>query len=213
MLDRVMERVERLLHSGEEVLRTEHRSEYTANAVDEIKFHQWRGETLSFLAQVFGETHTYLREYSEHCKDALMSDTRRGVAYLRAAKAELDGGLLKRIDSMVSADVFSDFLEMAGHLLEQGYKDPAASLIGAVLEDGLRKIARARQVSFKERDDLSTLSNKLADAEVFNRLTQKRLKVWGDIRNNADHGKFGEYDKTLVAEMHRGVQDFLAQHM
>jgi len=37
--------------------------------------------------------------------------------------------------------MFSDFLEMAGYLLSEAYKDAAAVIIGSILEAQLRKLA------------------------------------------------------------------------
>lgn len=117
------------------------------------------------------------------------------------------------MQALVSAEIFTDFVEMTEHLLEQGYKDPAASLVGAVLEDGLRKISAKNAVTVKAKEDISSLNKKLADAQVYNRLRQKKLQVWNDVRNNADHGKFSEYSKDDVKEMIKGVSDFLAQYL
>ena len=102
---------------------------------------------------------------------------------------------------------------MVEHLLEHGYKDPAASLCGAVLEQGLRRIATNRGFRVRERDDLSALNRKLASKGVYKRLVQKRLGVWTDVRNAADHGRFTEYSKEDVAEMRQGVSTFLADHL
>ena len=44
---------------------------------------------------------------------------------------------------LVSAEIFSDFLEMAAHVLEQDYKDPAAVMIGTVLEENLRQLCHS----------------------------------------------------------------------
>ena len=85
----------------------------------------------------------------------------------------LDGGglrgivtlaYLKRIEDLVSADIFTDFLEMAEYLLKNGYKDPATSLIGAVLEDGLRRVSAGHGIKLKSREDIQSLNTKLAAA-------------------------------------------------
>ena len=102
---------------------------------------------------------------------------------------------------------------MADHLLECGYKDPAASLCGAVLEDGLRQIASNAGVNLKSKENLSSLNHRCADAGIYNRLTQKKIQVWGDVRNNADHGKFNEYTEQDVQEMLKGVRQFLKNHL
>lgn len=47
---------------------------------------------------------------------------------------------------------------MAEHLDDNGYKHPTAYLTGAVLEDGLQKIADAKSVKLKARKDLSSLN-------------------------------------------------------
>jgi hypothetical protein len=112
----------------------------------------------------------------------------------------------------VIADVFSDFLDMATELLEHGYKDPAASLVGAVLERGLRDIAKANGIEVRSRDDLTSLANRLAEKGAFNRLTQKTLNVWIAIRNHADHGEFDEYTLDDVRNMLAGVRTFLSQY-
>ena len=49
---------------------------------------------------------------------------------LTALRDELEQDLLDDRETLVRAEVFKDFLEMAQHLLEAGYKDPAATLVG-----------------------------------------------------------------------------------
>ncbi len=62
-----------------------------------------------------------------------------GILY--ALRADYDDGLLIDLTELVHADLFDDFLDRAAHLLESGYKDPAAVLAGSVLEEHLRKLA------------------------------------------------------------------------
>ena len=114
---------------------------------------------------------------------------------------------------MVAADIFTDFLEMAEYLIEQGYKDPAASLIGAVLEDGLRKIAKNSDITIQRKENISSLNHKIADAQIYNRLIQKQVEVWNEIRDNADHAKFSEYNTDSVKEMCSGVGRFLREYL
>ena len=52
------------------------------------------------------------------------------VGALRALRRDYDAGYLSSVQSLVRAEVFADFLEMAEHLLKQGYKDPCAVLVG-----------------------------------------------------------------------------------
>jgi len=212
---KLLDRLEQLIDKGEQVLST--RSARPPGGgdddVDDAIFFEWKAGALSFLTSVFGQDSTHIEQFSTLCSWAQYRDALIGQAILRAAMEDLEGGYLISLEELVSADVFSDFLEMAQYLLEQGYKDPAASLIGAVLENGLRRIARNNDVKVRSGDDLSTLNQKLADKHVYNRLTQKNVEFLGAVRNNADHGHFEEYDKDVVEQMLAGVTTFLEGHL
>jgi hypothetical protein len=58
-----------------------------------------------------------------------------GIGILTAARNEIAGGWLFTTKGLVSAELFSDFLDMASHLLAEKYKDPAAVMAGSVLEE------------------------------------------------------------------------------
>lgn len=215
--EKIKTRIKELVEFGEKVLATKRKQHYemmgTVTEIDSHLFHQWHAESLSFLKMTFGEESTHYKLFSDKCRNSESWDAEKGTATLRAAQTDIENGYLKSLETLVSADIFTDFLEMSEHLLQEGYKDPAASLIGAVLEDGLRKISANHSVKVKTKEDISSLNQKLAQANVYNRLTQKRIQVWNDIRNNADHGHFNEYDSDLVDEMLKGVQSFLEQYL
>ena len=88
---------------------------------------------------------------------------------------------------------------------------PAASLAGAALENGLKEIARDQGISLATKEDLSTLSGKLADRDVITRLEQKQLSTMADIRNAADHGEFDKVNPDDVARLIRDARDFLVK--
>lgn len=58
----------------------------------------------------------------------------------------MKGGWIHTVKGIVAAEIFSDFLEMASHLLDQGYKDPAAVMVGGVLEEHLRQLCVKNQI-------------------------------------------------------------------
>src|SRR5450759_204540 len=47
------------------------------------------------------------------------------LGILRGLRADYAAGYLTTVEELIHADLFSDFLEMAEHLLKQGYKDPS----------------------------------------------------------------------------------------
>ena len=211
---RFQARIERLLTKGSDVLNTHSLTNVIGSpTLDPGAFAEWRTQCLALLTNLLGAGHTYVVNFEAEVARGYIHSVEAGIGILRAVREDLRDGFLTDVQTLVSADVFTDFLAMAGHLLERKYKDPAASLCGAVLEQGLRRIATKRGVKFRKKDDLSTLNQKLAAKGVYTRLVQKRLAVWTDIRNAADHGRFSEYSISDVGEMHDGVSSFLAQHL
>ena len=210
-VDRILERLDSLIDMGATVLRAPVRE--MGYYVDTGLFQQWRTSSLAFLRATLGTDSVHYQEFEERCKHYQRSQTTLGLGTLRAAKEDIEGGYLQRVEVLVSASVFSDFLEMAEHLLDNGYKDPTASLIGAVLEDGLRRICVNNGITLKMKEDISSLNQKLAQKQVYNPLQQKQIQVWNDIRNNADHGNFDEYKAENVKEMLEGFQKFLSDYL
>lgn len=212
----ILDRLDALIKKADEVLSTHRPNPPNVIGFPTLStepFSEWQTQSLSYLTNLFGSNHVYVQHFKEGVEGPRRGHVKKGKGIIKAVREDIEGGYLKRIETLVSADIFTDFLEMAEYLLKQGYKDPAASLIGAVLEDGLRKICSAAEVTLKSKEDISSLNHKLADANVYNRLTQKKIQVWNDVRNNADHGKFDEYDQDDVIEMLKGVQSFLEQHL
>ena len=182
--------------------------------VDTELFAEWRAQSLVVLRQSLGSEHQYTRAFEEGTEKSNMpSSVNRGKGILRAALDDLVNGYLFDIRLLIEAEVFTDFIEMAQYLIDQGYKDPAASLGGAVLEDGLRRIAASKGLLIKKSDGIDTLNNSIAKAGVYNKLMQSKIDSWRQIRNSADHGKFNEYNRSDVQVLLAGVKDLLATYL
>lgn len=121
-------------------------------------------------------------------------------------------GHLGKLKGLIRADVFGDFLEMAEYLLNDGYRDAAAVLIGSVLEDTMRNIAILNSISaIKPNGDpktINSLNQDLYKNDIYNKLVNKEVTTWGDLRNKAAHGKYDQYDKDQVKRMLSFVQKF-----
>jgi hypothetical protein len=44
-------------------------------------------------------------------------------------------------------------------------------------------------------------------------LVVKRVTLWAEVRNHADHGEFAKVTRPDVDEMYRGVTAFLAEQL
>jgi hypothetical protein len=185
--------------------------------VEPAKLESLRTATLSFIEMIYGRDHTHYREVSRYSEGQNFSWKAEAMAaILQVIRQEIAGGWFVSMRRIVAAEVFSDFLEMAEHLLDQGYKDPAAVMIGSVLEEHLRQLAARNEITVTFEKDgkqvpkkADTLNAELAKAEVYNKLDQKGVTAWLDLRNNAAHGKYTEYTKEQVQLMLQGVLDFV----
>ena len=208
--DRLINRIQQLLDQANEMRRAKHEG----NAfLDTAAFLQWKISSLNLIESTVGQSSLYYKHFDNDIGGNRLVNLEAGTGILKALNDDLEQGFLEKVEDLVRAEVFTDFLEMAEHLLKKGYKDPAASLTGAVLEDGLRKVAMKNEVQVKGNDDISSLNNKLADAEIYNRLKRQQISTWKEIRNNAAHGKFDEYKADDVKGMIKGVCDFLAEKL
>ena len=136
---------------------------------------------------------------------------------IKAIKDDYEKGLSVKIKQLLQADIFADFLEMGEYLLKENYKDAAAVIIGSVLEDALRKLAVKEGIDILREDanykTLEPLNMELAKANVYDRLIQKQITSWGDLRNKAAHGHYNEYDKHQVEMMLLFVQKFCSDYL
>jgi hypothetical protein len=134
---------------------------------------------------------------------------------LKAVLADYEAGFMATVEELVHADLFADFLEMAGELLAKRYKDAAAVITGSVLEEHLRKLAALNGVSIlagAAHKKADTLNAELVKAGVYNKLEQKNVTAWLGLRNDAAHGNYANYDEAQVRNLLDNVRDFLVRH-
>jgi len=138
---------------------------------------------------------------------------------LKALRQSVASGYLVSTQELIHADLFSDFLEMAEHLLGEGYKDPAAVLIGGVLEEHLRKLCSKNGIALEYADAKGALHAKkaevmntdLAGNNAYSKLDQKNVTAWLDLRNKAAHSRYSEYTAQQVELLLQSVRDFLTR--
>ena len=177
------------------------------------RFTEWQTRSENLILYIVG-ANSFQAENFRRIMNTVLENHKlvKGRGILKALKTDLERGLLGNIKNQMRKEISSDFLERAQYYLEMGDKDSAAFLGGAVLENGLRKIANRHNVPVKDSDDISSLNTKLANAEVYPRSAQKQIQAWKAVRDPADHGKFGEYTADTVKYMLDGVQHFIAEH-
>lgn len=196
----------------------------TAMGIEYISDHQslaqWTTSVQSLLRRVFGPTSEYYNRFVGAVRPTKPDVYPREFSNLKgvflAAKTDYEAGYTLKLQSLVAADVFADFLEMAEYLLQESYKDPAAVLVGGVLEEHLRRLCQHNGISITRPTaqgrtvplKADAMNAELARWKVYSKLDQKSVTAWLDLRNNAAHGEYDAYNQEQVRNMLEGIREF-----
>ena len=212
----LIDRIDHLLDQGNKVLGTKQHGEMYGDYVNSGLQMGFKSASLSFISNLYGENHPYYKDFNERVKDEETSETENGINILLAIKSEVENDWLISLKQLVSAEIFSDFLEMSKHLLDLKYKDPATVMIGSTLEEHLRLLCKNHSIDteYEKSGDLipkkaNLLNAELHKAETYGVLEQKNVTAWLDLRNKAAHGKYDEYSIDQVNLMYQGVLNFI----
>ena len=172
---------------------------------------------LSFIANLYGEDHSYFSEFKKTTNNNWSYDLDGAISILKAIDFEIQNGWLDNLRKLVSAELFSDFMEMSKYLLDEGYKDASAVMLGSILEENLRCLCKDNNIqismekngkSFSKKANL--LNDELYKENIYNALTHKSILSWLELRNNAAHGHYENYSIANVQFMYQGILNFLS---
>ena len=177
---------------------------------DPIGFASWLVKVENILRGSFGQDSVYFIKV-EKFKVAWENEVLAIIGILTGALSDLEDGFLVNQENLVAGVVFDSVLEQAEHLLDGGYKDPAAILCRVVLEDCLKRICR--NSGLPDRGLASGLNDALKKSERFNQLLWRQVQVWIDLGNAAAHGKFDQYDEGQVKRLIEDLTAFTAREL
>ena len=173
------------------------------------------------IHRIAGKPSVYVDQCEEIMRMPLFTGERalRLSGVLHSLRADTSMGYLESQRELLHGELFGDFLEMAQHLLDEGYKDAAAVIAGSSLEAHLRQLCLKSGILIEVKSTSGITPKKadrlnadLAGKEVYSRLDQKNVTAWLDLRNKAAHGKYDEYSAPQVGLLISGIRDFLSRH-
>ena len=134
-----------------------------------------------------------------------------------AFREDAAAGFLAELEASINAGVFSDFLEMADHVLVEIHRTPAAVIAGFTLEEHLRKMCGLAQIVVTQPDGTpkkaALLNDELAKAGSYpSKTAGKDVTAWLGRRNDAAHGHHERYTDDQVRLMIEGVRNFISHH-
>lgn len=223
--DKLIAEVDKLIELGIELMKYGKGNPGKMEDVKVKEFSTWTTRTGEFINKIYKKDSQYVFIFDRFRAEIRMNNLHSNsyqrlmevCGALDGIKYELQNGLLNNLQKLLQADIFSDFLEMGEYLLKEGYKDPAAVIIGSVLENTLRKLADENGIkTTNDKGKLLTidpLNTELAKEDVFSKLVQKQITSWADLRNNAAHGHYDKYDDKQVEMMLLFVQTFCSDYL
>ena len=142
----------------------------------------------------------------------------RGI--LTTLRSDVESDSLLRLQSRISADIFSDLLSQAESLIADKYVLPAAVLAGATLEEHLRKLAVKSSLPIVDANSgkprkAATLNADLKQANVYSNAQHAQVDAWQKIRNDAAHADPDFPKKHTNGDIERmiaGIRDFIIKH-
>jgi hypothetical protein len=151
------------------------------------------------------------------------------LAASRAVITLFEQGSLKSPRLTIAHEIEGDLLDIAQVQTQAAENNPdpnqkqlqlaiAAFLAGASLEDSLRRLCDSRGTTYDvHRTTISKLQSALfqpsKQVEVISSSENKQITAWGDTRNKADHGKFGDITYAEVLGMVIGIRAFIDKHL
>lgn len=172
------------------------------------------------IERISGTSSPYYKQTKEilNSKDREWQKAMGLIGVLESLEFDLKANYLQTFEEMIHGEIFSDFIEMAGYLLEKKFKDSAAVIAGSSLEAHLRQLCVKNGISIDTMDKKGKTkrkkSNTLNDelAKIYGKTEQKAVAFWLDIRNNAAHGHYEKYTLEQVQNMHIGILQFMIRH-
>ncbi|CAA9283592.1 MAG: hypothetical protein AVDCRST_MAG93-3365 [uncultured Chloroflexia bacterium] len=225
MVDQVItQRFDNVLTKGRALLVTPARNSRGGRDIDGVAFAAWRTQSLTLLNTVFGSTHAYTENFARttthpQTLEALPVFVEMGTGTLEAAAEDVSLGWTWSYRERVHAEVFTDFLDMADYLIDDGgFKDAAAVIAGGALEEHLRKLCEKTGIAIEkpsgrksERKKASVMNDELRDQGSYNQAEWRSVQVWLDHRNDAAHRDYDKYDEKQIKQMIEGIRDFIVR--
>jgi len=142
------------------------------------------------------------------------------MAGLAAALQDaLHDDLLDGFEQLIHGELFSDFLDMAEHLLEKKFNVAAAVVAGCSLESHIRQLCIKNGLPVTEQKNGKTvhiraakMNDDLRAANVYDANQNKIISSFLGTRNDAAHPTKKEITEGTVQAMTVGIRAFMVDY-
>jgi hypothetical protein len=182
------------------------------------EYHQWLTSVANLVNLIAPANSIFMAECNR-----LMNDERFKIGIptrvvqqmygvLNSALEEWKAGLLRKIEYIVVAETFDDFLDHATQFHKGNKKIESSVLASVVLEDTVKKIANKNDIDPKGLS-LEILINELIKKDVFTPVKAKRIKGFASVRNHSLHAEWEKFDIQDVGGLIKGTRELIDQFL
>lgn len=173
----------------------------------------WATSCQNLLKAVYGENSPHYTNFTESLKRCRGSqgDVQALQGMFKSAKEDFEGGYVFNVDLKISGEVFGNFVALAKQALAEGYRDVAAVLATAALEDALKRYANANGLSTDKRT-MADVINALKSKRLVSGAQKTLLDAMPRVRNSAMHAEWEKISEPDVNGIIGFVEQFLLTH-
>jgi hypothetical protein len=182
------------------------------------EYQKWLGSTSNLLNIIDRPNGTFVTECEKLMNDKDHSNgissriVQKMYGFLASAQEEWKKGLLRKIEHIVIAEAFDDFLDHANIYHKGNKKIESSVLASAVLEDTLKKIAQKNNVDPKGKS-LEPLIDEFVKSGIITPVKAKRIKGFAAVRNHALHAEWDEFDIKDIGQLISGVRELIDNYL
>ena len=185
-------------------------SEGSSRYVHAGEWRKWATSAQNIILAVYSEQSPHFKNFLkayEQC-DGSEYDVNVLKGIFLSAKEDFDGGYVFNVDLRVSGEVFGDLISLSKQSLSEGYKDVAAVLACAALEDALKRYAEANHVDVSGKS-MQDVINVLKSEGLVSGPQKSILESMPRLRNAAMHAEWNKIDSPDVSSVIGFVEQFL----
>ena len=172
----------------------------------------WATSAESLIKAVFGEESPHYINFAnviKNCRGSELSiKTLQGI--FLSAKEAFEGGYVFSIELSISGDIFGDFVVLAKQSLAEGYKDVAAVLASAALEDALKRYAKVNGLNV-DGATMAKVISAIKSKGLVSGARKSMLDTMLQIRNYTMHAEWEKVNEPEVNSIIGYVEQFLLQ--
>ncbi len=182
---------------------------------DQTAWRQWSTSTLNLLSVISGEHSVHYANfktlYDKSSRYTYRSEAEAMHGVFLGAKSDFEGGYIFKLETLISGEIFSDFVSLAKQAMKEHNKDVAAVLACAALEDALKRYAGANGLSVNDKV-MQEVVGALKSKGLISGAQKSLLDTMPKIRDYAMHANWEKISSEDVSSVIGFVEQFLLEH-